>query len=73
MQVYVLEGRLPYEGGVPLGVYSSREAAEAAARADMRLMSGGGTMGYVVHAIEVDAPADMRILVDEADYVGAPA
>lgn len=67
MQVFVLEGRIPYEGGCVLGVYSTREAAETAARADMR--QAGGSMSYVVHAIGVDDPADLRILVDDEDYV----
>ena len=70
MRVYVLEGRIPYEGGCVLGVYSTREAAEAAARAYYR---GDSHMSYVVHEVGVDAPADMRILVDEADYVEADA
>ena len=33
MNVYVLEAHLPYEGSVTMGVYSSREAADAAAKA----------------------------------------
>ena len=73
MQVYVLESRIDYEGGCVCGVYSTRALAERAARArygaDMRL----GGMTFVVHAVEVDAPADERILVDEADYVAAYA
>ncbi len=70
MRVYVLEGRIDYEGGCLLGVYSTREAAEAAARADYRATSA---MSYVVHEVEVDAPADLRILVGIEDYVCMPA
>ena len=66
MQVYVLEGRIDYEGGCVLGVYSTREAAEAAAQADRR---GGSSMSYVVHEVGVDAPAEARILVADEDYV----
>lgn len=66
MQVFVLEGRIPYEGGHVLGVYSTREAAVAAARVEMR---ADPDMDYVVHQIGVDAPADARILVDDEDYV----
>lgn len=66
MQVYVLEGRIDYEGGCVLGVYSTREAAEAAAQADRR---GTSSMSYVVHEVEVDAPVEPRILVSEEDYV----
>lgn len=66
MQVYVLEGRIDYEGGCVLGVYSTREAAEAAAQADRR---GTSSMSYVVHQVGVDAPADARILVSDDDYV----
>lgn len=68
MQVYVLEGRIPYEGGCVLGVYSTREAAEAAAQAERR-GTGDDHMEYVVHEVGVDAPADARILVSEEDYV----
>lgn len=64
MQVYVLEGRIDYEGGCVLGVYSTREAAEAAARAD-----GHELDDYVVHAVQVDAPTDLRILYAEEDCV----
>lgn len=66
MRVYVLEGRIDYEGGCVLGVYSTREAAEAAAQADRR---GDSHMSYVVHEVGVDAPADARILVADEDYV----
>lgn len=71
MQVYVLESRIDYEGGCVCGVYSTRALAEAAARA-LR----AGTLGhetYVVHAVEVDAPADERILVEEDDIVDVAA
>lgn len=33
MNVYVLEAHLPYEGSVTMGVYTTREGAEAAAKA----------------------------------------
>lgn len=66
MQVFVLEGRIAYEGGCVLGVYSTREAAVTAARAEMRADS---YMDYVVHQIDVDAPADPRILVNDEDHV----
>lgn len=66
MQVFVLEGRIDYEGGCVLGVYSTREAAEAAARADYR---GVSHMSYVVHEVGVDAPADARHQVADEDYV----
>ena len=77
MQVYVLESRvilIDHEGGCVCGVYSTRALADAAAllrlaeaRASAR--AGDGLLTFVVHAVEVDAPADERILVDEADYV----
>ena len=72
MQVYVLESRIDYEGGCVCGVYSTRALADAAARDRARADTLGG-MTFVVHAVEVDAPADERILVDEADYVEAYA
>lgn len=69
MQVYVLESRIDYEGGCVLGVYSTREAAEAAADAERRRDYGDPQTWYVVHEVEVDAPAEPRILVSEEDYV----
>jgi ABC-type transport system involved in Fe-S cluster assembly fused permease/ATPase subunit len=33
MNVYVLEAQIPYEGSVTMGVYTTREGAEAAAKA----------------------------------------
>ena len=54
MFVYVLEGRIDYGGGTVLGAYATREAAEAAARADAAEL---GYDDYVVHRIEVGAPA----------------
>ena len=81
MQVYVLESRnilIDHVGGCVCGVYSTRALADAAAllrlaeaRAEAR--AGDGLLTFVVHAVEVDAPADERILVDEADYVEAYA
>ena len=68
MQVYVLESRIDYEGGCVLGVYSTREAAEAAARERARADTLGG-MVFVVHAIGIDDAADERIIVEEDDYV----
>lgn len=70
MQVYVLEGRIGLRGaGCVLGVYSTREAAEAAAQADRRSDSHISHMLYVVHAIGVNDPVELRILVDDEDYV----
>lgn len=68
MQVFVLESRIDYEGGCVCGVYSTRALAQAAAQVlAQRDMLGGVT--YVVHAVEVDAPADERILFEEEDIV----
>ena len=78
MQVYVLESRnilIDHVGGCVCGVYSTRALADAAAllrlaeaRASAR--AGDGLLTFVVHAVEVDAPADDRILVDYVDVIG---
>jgi hypothetical protein len=68
MQVYVLEGRIDYEGGCVYGVYSTRELAEAAGRAEMRRDTLGG-ITFVVHEVGVDAAADARILYTDQDCV----
>lgn len=69
MFVYVLEGRIDYEGGTVLGAYATREAAEAAARADAAGAGGDPYHDYVVHRIEVGAPTECRLFAPDGDYV----
>ena len=66
MFVYVLEGLLDYEGGTVLGAYTTRAAAEAAARADA---AEDAYDDYVVHRIEVGAPTECRLFAASTDYV----
>lgn len=69
MFVYVLEGRIDYEGGTVLGAYATREAAEAAAREDADASIGDSAYDYVVHRIEVGAPTESRLFAADGDYV----
>ena len=74
MQVYVLESRdilIDYEGGCVCGVYSTRALADAAALLRLaEARAGDGLLTFAVYAVEVDAPADERILVDYVDVIG---
>lgn len=69
MFVYVLEGRIDYEGGTVLGAYATREAAEAAARADAGGVGRDAYDDYVVHRVEVGAPTECRLFAADGDYV----
>lgn len=68
MNVYVLEGHIPYEGSTVLGVYATRGEAVVAAltydRADREEQFPIG-YHYLVNEIAVGAPARDRILDGE--------
>lgn len=61
MRVYVLEGVVQYEGGSVLGAYSTRELAEAAARAHRESVEMPYDF-YDVHEVVVDAAAELHLV-----------
>ena len=68
MNVYVLQGSIPYEGSTVLGVYASyREAVEAAQVYDREDQATGYPTRYVylVNEIVLGAPAQDRLLDGE--------
>lgn len=68
MQVYVLEGHIPYEGSTVLGVYATRGDAVAAALAYDRVdREAQFSIGYhyLVNEVVVGAPAQDRMLDGE--------
>lgn len=57
MTMYVLTGEIQYEGQVVLGVYSTQELAEAAARLYDQEADGQGYHSYDVHQVVLDSDA----------------
>ena len=68
MNVYVLQGSIPYEGSTVLGVYASyREAVEAAQVYDREDQATGYPTRYMylVNEVVLGAPAQDRLLDGE--------
>jgi hypothetical protein len=54
--VYVTQIEIPYEGSIPLGIYSTLEKAQAAARAYVSERGGRIMDDVYVYEVNVDEP-----------------
>jgi hypothetical protein len=71
MNVYVLEAQIPYEGSVTMGVYTTREAAEVAAKAfEASDAAQQFPTGYDYYVVAVVLDAGPRERWGEGELVG---